>query len=79
MSSGPGEKEPGRPFLFTRNIVLLEFQKAKHTATESPGMYKPCKSWDKLPIKWLAGFQPSTVLLRYFTGHMLLSMYLDGL
>jgi len=25
------------------------------------GYIKPCKSWDKLPINWLAGFLASTV------------------
>ena len=27
------------------------------------GCMKPYKQWDKLPINWLAGFQPSTVSL----------------
>jgi len=31
-----------------------------------PGMYKPCKQWDKLSTNWLPRFLPSTVSLE---GH----------
>ena len=30
------------------------------------GCKKPCKQWDKVPIIWLAGFQPSTVSSWWF-------------
>ena len=34
---------------------------------QPPGMVlKPCKSWDKLPSNWLAGFLPSTVCSFWF-------------
>ncbi len=32
------------------------------------GCIKPYKKWDKLPINWLAGFQPSTVPPPKFNG-----------